>query len=70
MMQTTNVEIYLMTYTSCKTNFFFRHIPLPVIPAGLKIMADQGFAFHRPLLIPPSRGVPLLRRLRKLVYSK
>ena len=38
---------------------------MPVLPNGLKIMADQGFAFQRPLLIPPSKNIVMPDRLRK-----
>ena len=40
---------------------------MPVLPNGLKMMADQGFKFQRLLLIPPSKLVQLPERVRKLV---
>ena len=40
---------------------------MPVLPNGLKMMADQGFQFARPLLIPPSKRVQLPDRIRKWV---
>ena len=37
-----------------KLCFFFSHIQFPVLPPGLQIMADQGFANQSPILIPMS----------------
>ena len=35
--------------------FTVRHLQIPALPAGLQIMADQGFANRRPLLLLVSR---------------
>ena len=48
----------------------FRRIRLPVLPRGLQIMADQGFANHTPLLIPLSRqGDPMRGMMKRDFHS-
>ena len=51
------------------SDLIYSNVNIPVLPNGLKIMADQGFAFARPLLIPPSKNMRLPDRLRKLVID-
>ena len=31
----------------------FSNVPLPVLPQGLQIMADQGFAHQPPVIVLP-----------------
>ena len=54
--------------------YFNSHIRLPVLPNGLQIMADQGFANIRPLLVMPRAQYPgvdeIMRELVKIEIFK
>ena len=39
---------------------FIRNIQLPVLPQGLQIMADQGFAHQPPVIVLPRANQPAL----------
>ena len=52
-----------------EATFFSSHINIPLLPDGLRIMADQGFKYAKPLLITPNKNVRLPENLRKYVNT-
>ena len=51
------IEIF---FSTC--NLLIRNIHLPVLPPGLRIMADQGFEHRLPVLVMPHANQPQLPR--------
>ena len=50
--------------------YILRHINLPFLPPGLKIMADKGFAHRDPLLIPlPRNNIQMSDLMRRYILK-
>ena len=59
-----NISYGLCQFGNCLSLIqnVFSHIHLPVLPHGLQIMADQGFAHNPPVIVLPRANQPQLTR--------
>ena len=71
------ISLHLIICFLTPHNFYFIHhvffsqINLPVLPAGLQIMADQGFQNAHPILVLPRYNQPAIQPdMRRYNYSK
>ena len=64
--------IFFFQYCHPACAFFkiVRNVNLPVLPAGLQIMADQGFEHRHPILVLPWANQPQVARImRRRVFE-
>ena len=54
-----------LQYTGQKCHFNFRNVNLPVLPAGLQIMADQGFDHCNPIIVLPRANQPQVSQIMR-----